>query len=102
MSQKNPFGMLHARQIIWLIATSVLAGTLFLILFTKLHLIFLTGPLLIFVLVAIDSFQTKHSVRKNYPLIGRLRYFFESVRPEFRQYFFANPKEAFLALNQAG
>lgn len=88
MSQKNPFGMLHARQIIWLIATSVLAGTLFLILFTKLHLIFLTGPLLIFVLVAIDSFQTKHSVRKNYPLIGRLRYFFESVRPEFRQYFF--------------
>ncbi|WP_439883166.1 FMN-binding glutamate synthase family protein [Pontibacter sp. MBLB2868] len=32
--------------------------------------------------------QSKHSLLRNYPLLGYLRYFFESIRPEFRQYFF--------------
>ncbi len=45
-------------------------------------------PLLIIILVAYDSFQKSHSIRKNFPLLGRLRYFFESIRPELRQYFF--------------
>lgn len=35
-----------------------------------------------------DLVQHKHSVLRNYPLVGRLRYLFESVRPELRQYFF--------------
>lgn len=34
-----------------------------------------------------DIVQTKHTIRKNYPLLGRLRYFFESIRPEISQYF---------------
>ncbi|MEM7119112.1 MAG: FMN-binding glutamate synthase family protein [Chloroflexota bacterium] len=34
-----------------------------------------------------DYFQTRHAVRRNFPLIGRLRYFFESIRPEIYQYF---------------
>ncbi len=34
-----------------------------------------------------DVIQTKHTIRKNYPLLGRLRYFFESIRPEISQYF---------------
>ncbi|MCB9187742.1 MAG: FMN-binding glutamate synthase family protein [Flavobacteriales bacterium] len=34
-----------------------------------------------------DILQTKHTIRKNYPLLGRLRYFFESIRPEISQYF---------------
>src|SRR5690606_23652190 len=31
--------------------------------------------------------QKKHAVLRNYPLIGWFRYFFESIRPELRQYF---------------
>src|SRR5690606_753814 len=31
--------------------------------------------------------QTRHAVRRNYPVIGNLRFFFEFIRPEMRQYF---------------
>lgn len=34
-----------------------------------------------------DYFQTKHSVLRNFPIIGHGRYFFEFVRPEIYQYF---------------
>lgn len=34
-----------------------------------------------------DLRQTSHAVRRNYPVIGNLRFFFESIRPEMRQYF---------------
>lgn len=33
-----------------------------------------------------DLTQPLHSVRRNYPLIGRMRWFFEDIRPEIRQY----------------
>jgi glutamate synthase domain-containing protein 2 len=33
-----------------------------------------------------DLRQPLHSVRRNYPIIGRLRWFFEEIRPEIRQY----------------
>jgi glutamate synthase domain-containing protein 2 len=46
----------------------------------------LTAPLLIIAIS--DSIQKKHANIRNFPVIGRLRYFFESVRPELRQYFF--------------
>lgn len=40
-------------------------------------------------LIAIrDRTQKKHALIRNYPVIGHLRYFFESIRPEIRQYFF--------------
>ncbi len=32
--------------------------------------------------------QAKHTLLRNYPILGYLRYILESVRPEFRQYFF--------------
>jgi glutamate synthase domain-containing protein 2 len=32
--------------------------------------------------------QRRHTILRNYPLLGYLRYFFESIRPELRQYFF--------------
>lgn len=35
-----------------------------------------------------DILQKKHAVMRNYPIIGHLRYLFESIRPEIRQYFF--------------
>ncbi len=35
----------------------------------------------------IDMFQTKHTIKRLYPVIGNFRYLFESVRPEIQQYF---------------
>ncbi len=33
----------------------------------------------------IDLAQTKHAIRRNYPILGNLRFLFEFVRPELRQ-----------------
>jgi len=35
-----------------------------------------------------DLTQARHSVLRNYPVIGHARYMFEAIRPEMRQYFF--------------
>lgn len=34
-----------------------------------------------------DLTQTRHSIRRNYPVIGRLRWAMEAIRPELQQYF---------------
>jgi len=34
-----------------------------------------------------DSIQNQHTIRKNFPLIGRFRYALEAIRPEIMQYF---------------
>src|SRR5436305_1821033 len=33
-----------------------------------------------------DLLQREHSVRRNYPILGHIRYFVEFIRPEIRQY----------------
>ena len=43
------------------------------------------GPLLI--IGFRDYFQTNHTVRRNFPLVGNFRYLFEAIRPEINQYF---------------
>ncbi|MFK4132367.1 FMN-binding glutamate synthase family protein [Pseudomonas luteola] len=40
-----------------------------------------------------DLSQTNHSVLRNYPVIGHLRYFLEYIRPEIRQYFLEGDEE---------
>ncbi|MED3564227.1 FMN-binding glutamate synthase family protein, partial [Bacillus xiapuensis] len=46
--------------------------------------------LLIFLvyLLIFDRNQKMHSILRNYPALGRMRYFLEKVGPEFRQYWF--------------
>src|SRR5688572_11744366 len=39
---------------------------------------------------ASDMIQTKQSIRRNFPLLGRLRYVFEDFRPKIQQYFVEN------------
>lgn len=34
-----------------------------------------------------DMRQTRHAIRRNYPVLGNLRFLFEFIRPEIRQYF---------------
>ncbi len=41
----------------------------------------------LFAIGLIDRLQTAHAIRRNYPLIGNLRFLLEYVRPEIRQYF---------------
>jgi glutamate synthase domain-containing protein 2 len=41
-----------------------------------------------------DLCQTKRSILRNYPLIGRLRFMMEYVRPEIRQYFIESDTDA--------
>lgn len=45
------------------------------------------------VLYIVDVTQTRHAVRRNYPVIGRFRYWFEHLGEFFRQYFFAMDRE---------
>ena len=41
-----------------------------------------------------DTRQRRHSVLRNYPVIGHLRFLLEFIRPEIRQYFFEGDSEA--------
>jgi len=47
----------------------------------------------IVILYTIDVTQTKSTLRRNYPVIARFRYFFEHLGTFFRQYFFAMDRE---------
>ncbi|MBB6522914.1 FMN-binding glutamate synthase family protein [Pseudoteredinibacter isoporae] len=48
----------------------------------------------------VDVRQTRHAIRRNYPVIGRFRYWFEHLGEFFRQYFFAMDREE-LPFNRA-
>jgi glutamate synthase domain-containing protein 2 len=41
-----------------------------------------------------DRLQTRHSILRNYPVIGHLRFLLEFIRPEMRQYFIEGDNEA--------
>jgi glutamate synthase domain-containing protein 2 len=51
------------------------------------------GVLWIVALYILDITQTSHAIRRNYPVVGRFRYFFEHMGTFFRQYFFAMDRE---------
>jgi len=51
--------------------------------------IFGLGIFAIAVIYIIDKTQTEQTIRRNYPVVGRFRYFFEHLGEFFRQYFFA-------------
>jgi len=40
-----------------------------------------------------DLLQTRHAVLRNYPILGHVRYFFEMIRPEIRQYLLESDEE---------
>ena len=64
--------------------------TLILVLFIYIDVRYvLAGSIIVFFvgIILYDRFQKKHSILRNYPLIGRIRYLSELIRPEIRQYF---------------
>ena len=56
--------------------------------------------LLLAILFVQDLLQKEHTIRRNFPLVGRLRYFLERQGEFFRQYFFAMDREE-LPFNRA-
>jgi len=77
----------------WLTAVLELLAALFILLLIAL----LVSALVMYV---VDRTQTQHTVRRNFPLIGRFRYLFERLGEFFRQYFFAMDREE-LPFNRA-
>ena len=61
---------------------------------------FVAGVLAVAVMYVIDITQTRHAIRRNFPVIGRFRYIFENMGEFFRQYFFAMDREE-LPFNRA-
>ncbi|HLQ85288.1 MAG TPA: FMN-binding glutamate synthase family protein [Salinisphaeraceae bacterium] len=41
-----------------------------------------------------DIYQPRHAILRNYPILGHMRFFFEYIRPEIRQYFVEGDLEA--------
>lgn len=58
------------------------------------------GVLAVGAMYIVDVRQSKHAIRRNFPVIGRFRYFFERLGEFFRQYFFAMDREE-LPFNRA-
>jgi len=58
------------------------------------------GVLIVIYMYLSDVSQTRQAIRKNYPVVGRFRYFFEHMGEFFRQYFFAMDREE-LPFNRA-
>ena len=60
-----------------------------LVILTSLILIMISVPPILFIVWYFhDKRQSQHSVLRNFPLLGRVRYFLEMLGPEFRQYLF--------------
>lgn len=54
-------------------------------------LLIIFGPLTLLGLR--DLLQRRHSILRNYPIIAHMRFIFEAIRPEMRQYFFEDDKD---------
>ncbi|MGX5175155.1 FMN-binding glutamate synthase family protein [Aliikangiella sp. IMCC44653] len=63
-------------------------------------IVFLLLLVTIVILYISDRLQTRHALKRNYPVIGRFRYLFEHLGEFFRQYFFAMDREE-LPFNRA-
>ena len=62
-----------------------LNGLIYLVWPPVLWSLILIGPLILVGLM--DMTQTRHSVLRNFPVVGHMRYFLELISPEIRQYF---------------
>ena len=63
------------------------------IMFTILGLAIIIPVILFIWIYILDARQKEHSVLRNYPVLGNMRYLLENIGPELRQYFFENNRE---------
>ncbi len=65
-------------------------GAIVLAVLTPYHIVFalLSVPCLVLSAIGIwDLIQSRHSIRRNYPILAHIRFGLEKIRPEIRQYF---------------
>jgi glutamate synthase domain-containing protein 2 len=77
--------MLRYLALIIAIACAIVSGVL--VLWSALFLIPFAIAVALSALGIWDMIQTKHSLRRNYPILANIRFILETVRPEIRQYF---------------
>jgi len=71
------------------VVTAVLAAT------ASVHWLWAAVPLALLALLGVyDVLQERHAIRRNYPVLGNLRFLFEFIRPEIRQYFLEDDTHA--------
>lgn len=75
---------------LWLIIIALALGAHVLEPLTLLIWVFI-GPL--FFIGIYDYLQPRRAVLRNFPIIGRARYFFEMIRPEIHQYFVESDRD---------
>lgn len=63
------------------------------ILISLAFMVIIVPPIVFLVLYFIDKRQSQHSILRNFPLLGRIRYVFEMMGPELRQYMFDSDNE---------
>ena len=67
---------------------STISSILIILSFVILCMAFLLPPAIFLYFYLFDRSQHQHSILRNYPILGRIRYIFEQIGPEMRQYFF--------------
>ena len=70
-----------------------IANVFIIIGFTFIAIIIIGFVILWLTLLMIDRNQKQHAILRNYPVLGRIRYFFEKIGPEMRQYWFNSDNE---------
>lgn len=94
-----------SRHSVWFLCILIALGITMLRLFYEPHYIYyfvsdtlLNSVWLITALLSLlglyDILQNRHSILKNYPIMGHFRYIFEDFRPEIRQYFIESDHDA--------
>ncbi len=70
-------------------------NTMMLVMLLVLMLAMISAPFLFLLYMwRKDRMQKEHSVLRNFPILGKVRYILEKVGPELRQYLFLNDNEA--------
>lgn len=59
----------------------------------SLHFLWLLIPIILIYMLISDLTNKAQTIKRNFPVIGRLRYLLESIGPELRQYIVANNRE---------
>ncbi|MDQ0200348.1 FMN-binding glutamate synthase family protein [Neobacillus ginsengisoli] len=72
---------------------SLVANTLIIIGFIIVAILAIVLLIFVLYLLVFDRNQKMHSILRNYPALGRLRYFLEKMGPELRQYWFNSDTE---------
>src|SRR5690625_2477038 len=70
-----------------------MAEILVIIIFIFIVLAILIPAVIFLWLYIVDARQKEHSVLRNYPVVGKVRYLLENIGPELRQYLFSSNRE---------